>query len=365
MRVLHLTCVRELSSGQRKQLTYEYNVKNELNIDWDVVILHSKQVQDKRFEIQIPKFFRGLFLRNLFAWIYLLKVQKKYDVIINRHMTFDPFVLIFGWIINNRITVHHAKEVEELKLIRKGWKGKIASIFEKISGFINSKQIRASICVTTDIANYQKKLFFNKTFLYPNGIDLKLTGLLEDKRDNNSINIVFMCGTFSSWHGLDLLLESITSNINFIIKNNVKIHLIGKVLENELNIIHKNKLENYVVLYGLLPTEEYQEILKNCDIGLDSLALSRKNLEEAAALKVREYLANGLPVFSAYKDTAIPKDFEYYKISSPDVKEMISFAETMKSISRKEVRKKSEQFISKKVLLRNIYNQLKIFVNDK
>ena len=41
-----------------------------------------------------------------------------------RHIVFDPFVLLFGWFVRNRITVHHAKEFFEVEYYKSGWQGK-------------------------------------------------------------------------------------------------------------------------------------------------------------------------------------------------------------------------------------------------
>ncbi len=363
MKILHISCMRELTSGQRKQLTFEYNASKRLKFDWDIVALHTGQIEDRRFEIQIPKFFKKMFLRNLYAWFYMLKNQKKYDVVINRHMTFDPFVLICGWFVKNRFAVHHAKEVEALKAVKKNWKGKLASTAEKLTGFISLKQSKGAICVTQDIAKYQQNRANVKTFLYPNGIDLSSIEIIEDKRVNDEVNIAFMCGTFSAWHGLDLLLESVLDNLDFIETNNVKIHLIGRVLEKELNFIKTKKLP--IVLYGLLSLEEYINVLEKCDIGLDSLALHREGLNEGSALKVREYLAFGLPIYSAYKDTAIPLTFKYYKVDDVDIRKMVAFARQMKEVSRQEVRDKSEEYISKEILLKKLYDELEEFYCKK
>lgn len=363
MKVLNLTCVRELTNGQRKQLYFEYESSKKMSLDWTVKAFHNGETIDGRFEEKIQKFFNIIILRNLSAWLYMLKHQKNYDVIINRHMTFDPFVLIFGWFIKNRFTVHHAKEIQELKLVRKGWKGIIASFAEKLTGYISLKQVKGAICVTQDIAIYQKNRANLKTFLYPNGINLSSINVTEDKRIDNEINIVFMCGTFSPWHGLDLLLDSVLENLEFIQTNNVKIHLIGKVLEKELDFIKMNKLP--IILYGLLSSEEYIKVLKKCDIGVDSLALNRKQLSEASALKVREYLAFGLPIYSAYKDTSIPLNFEYYKIDKVDIKEMVLFAKEIKKVSRQEVRSASEKYISKEILLKTLYDEIEEFCCNK
>jgi hypothetical protein len=42
--------------------------------------------------------------------------------------------------------------------------------------------------------------------------------------------------------------------------------------------------------------------LARADVGIGTLALHRKQLHEASPLKVREYLAVGLPVLYAYED---------------------------------------------------------------
>lgn len=363
MKILHITCVRELTNGQRKQLSFEFEAARQLNLSWDTIVLNASEIIDDRFEIQIPKIYRKIFLRNLYTWIYIFKNKSKYDVIINRHMTFDPFVLIFGWFLKNRFTVHHAKEVEELRLIRKGFIGKIASYTEKMTGYINLKQVKGAICVTQDIAIYQENRANIKTFLYPNGIDLSSIEIIEDKRIDYEVNIAFMCGTFSAWHGLDLLLDSVLENLEFIQTNNVKIHLIGRVLEKELDFIKTNKLP--IVLYGLLSSEEYIKVLSKCEIGIDSLALNRKQLSEAAALKVREYFAFGLPIYSAYKDTAIPLTFKYYKVDDVDIRKMVAFARQMKEVLRQEVRDVSEEYISKEILLKKLYDELEEFYCKK
>ena len=78
--ILHITVVRELSAGQRKQLKSEYSAskKMERNITWKTLAFHTGKIHEK-FERKIPIFFRLILLRNLYAWIIVLKTYKKYD----------------------------------------------------------------------------------------------------------------------------------------------------------------------------------------------------------------------------------------------------------------------------------------------
>lgn len=359
MKILHLSCMRELTKGQRKQLEFEYEASKVNSLDWEIVALHRGKILNRNFEKKIPKFFQLVFFRNLYAWLFMIKNKNKYDLIIIRHMTFDPFVLFFGWLIKNRISLHHAKEVEALKAVRTNWIGTCASYIERFTGYVALKQVKAAICVTSDICTYQEKRGNTRTFLYPNGIKLSNNMQLKDTRKLDEINILFMCGTFSPWHGLDLLIKSVKKYNNFLHKNNVKIHLVGKLLKKEKELISQYGLENIFILHGSLDEENYIKIIEKSDIGLDSLALFREGLKEGAALKVREYLAYGLPVYSAYKDTAIPLSFDFYCVGEVSVVDVVNFSKKMKNISREKVKLDSEKYISKELLLKKLYLTIK------
>lgn len=58
-----------------------------------------------------------------------------------------------------------------------------------------------------------------------------------------------------------------------------------------------------VTCHGHQPREVYEAILARCDVAFGSMALHRNGMKEACPLKVREYLAYGLPVIIGYQDT--------------------------------------------------------------
>jgi glycosyltransferase involved in cell wall biosynthesis len=66
-----------------------------------------------------------------------------------------------------------------------------------------------------------------------------------------------------------------------------------------------------LTVHGLLSASEYQPLLAQADVGLGSLALHRKAMNEASPLKVREYLASGLPAIIAYVDTDFPNGSDH------------------------------------------------------
>ena len=56
-----------------------------------------------------------------------------------------------------------------------------------------------------------------------------------------------------------------------------------------------------ITWHGLLDREALLQVLARADVGIGTLALHRNGLEEASTLKVREYLAVGLPVLCGYQ----------------------------------------------------------------
>lgn len=61
-----------------------------------------------------------------------------------------------------------------------------------------------------------------------------------------------------------------------------------------------------VHIHGPLSRQAYEPLLAQADIAIGTLALHRKKVNEACPLKVREYLAYGLPTIIGYKDTDFP-----------------------------------------------------------
>jgi hypothetical protein len=61
-----------------------------------------------------------------------------------------------------------------------------------------------------------------------------------------------------------------------------------------------------VACHAMMSRDEYEQILAHADMAIGTLALYRKGSNESSSLKVREYLAYGLPVIIGCKDTDFP-----------------------------------------------------------
>jgi hypothetical protein len=95
-----------------------------------------------------------------------------------------------------------------------------------------------------------------------------------------------------TWHGVDKLIR-----------------LALLCPEIDIDVIGLDKLETgdanppNLFFHGYLEKEKSREILSKVDVGLGTLALHRINMNEASALKSREYLAYGIPVILPYVET--------------------------------------------------------------
>lgn len=350
MKVIHLTVVRDLTSGQAKQLSYETAASAEIgDIEW-ITISVQATLPKNAFSRQIPRGFRGMFLRNLYGWLLAFRISRQCDYLIMRHMTFDPFALLFAPLIRNRVTVHHSKELEELKMIAPGWKGQAASILERVTGRVAVRTGVLIAGVTEEIAHYEQALHApaKPVALYANGVMPGAIALLKDKRVSNQVHAAFLCGTFSAWHGLDKLIAAVRL-CEPSLASKLRIHLIGNLSEEQISTLRSTSTLSLVFcVHGLLSEDEYRPILDQCHVGIGSLALERKSLSEASTLKVREMLAMGLPVYATHSDSSLPVDFLYYMHDSTvSIRNLVDFAEENASVTRSRTAESASPYIAK------------------
>jgi hypothetical protein len=125
-----------------------------------------------------------------------------------------------------------------------------------------------------------------------NGIELEKFPLPVIPR-NESPRIVFIGSPGQDWHGIDKIMLLAKRQPNWIFD------MIG----TEISKIIEKEIPVNMTFHGKLTKDQYQPIMQQADIAIGSLALHRKNMKEASPLKVREYLAYGIPVILGYLDT--------------------------------------------------------------
>jgi hypothetical protein len=111
---------------------------------------------------------------------------------------------------------------------------------------------------------------------------------------NDRPRLVFLGHPGTPWHGLDHVVELALSVRDW------QFDIVGPAA-TEIRDPPSN-----VTFHGSLEVQEYAPIMRNADVAIGTLGLYRKHMEEASPLKVREYLARGIPTVIGYRDTDFP-----------------------------------------------------------
>lgn len=132
----------------------------------------------------------------------------------------------------------------------------------------------------------------------PNGISLDAFSSLPVP-NNDAARLVFIGTPGQPWHGVDKILDLARCQPNW------NFDLVGPSAA-DLDCPSSN-----VVVHGPLDRQGHREVLQSADVAVGTLALHRIGMDEACPLKVREYLAHGLPSIIGYQDTDFPRSVPF------------------------------------------------------
>ncbi|GAI27325.1 unnamed protein product [marine sediment metagenome] len=77
-------------------------------------------------------------------------------------------------------------------------------------------------------------------------------------------------------------------------------------------------MENNVIFHGLKYGKELDKVFDEVHIAIGTLGIHRKNLKYGSTLKVREYMARGVPFVISYIDEDIEEEFPLFLKLQPD-----------------------------------------------
>ena len=231
----------------------------------------------------------------------LSKILDKYKVITELN-TYD--LGEFWAMLKKEKTVKSLLRYLGYKLLR----GKVLS---KVAGIIG---------VTKEIAYHPSNLKYNKlTIFIPNGINLnEFKTIKNSKIDSSRIGLFFIGSPGALWHGVDII-ENMAKNLL-----KYDFHIVGMDGDNTSNLFW----------HGYLDKIAYMKILKRCHVCIGSLALYRKEMNEACPLKVREYLAYGYPMLLGYQDSAFIDKIQPAWIYVINTQENIDYKKIKEFISK-------------------------------
>lgn len=237
------------------------------------------QIEFKRIGTAI-----NLFINSFNANKLLNKIN--FDLIYMRYRLYMPFI---NNILKKNIVIMeiNSDDTLEYKL-----SSKLTDFYNRFTRDLILKNINAFITVSNELKNKFKK-YKKPINVIANGIDTSLYNVKYNK--NQKPIFVFIGSPNQQWHGLDKIEKMADYFKNYMF------YIIGTNGKNTSNICY----------LGYLTQEESTKIINGCDIGIGTLSLYKKGLNEASPLKTRQYLACGLPIIYAYEDTDIPANVPF------------------------------------------------------
>jgi len=181
----------------------------------------------------------------------------------------------------------NTNDVEEHRLL--GWP---MHVYNLLTRSILFKNAGGHVFTTTELAREAVFAKFGKPFVVvTNGIDLEATPFYPAP-NNTPPRLLFIGTPGMPWHGLDKLLAFGSENLD------IRIEIAG-MEQAEAG----GKTPENVHFHGYLAGDAYEDVLKNADLAIGTMALHRKNMDEAAPLKIRDCAARGIPCILPYTDT--------------------------------------------------------------
>jgi hypothetical protein len=165
-------------------------------------------------------------------------------------------------------------------------------------------------CVTHEAARVVAP-FEKPTVVIANGVDLTSRVVLPPATGSRP-RLAFLHGAAVVWQGVDKLLSMAQA------MPECDFALIG------MDSSALPDLPSNVEVHGVLSRAEYEPILARSDAAIGTLALHRKGMNESPPLKVREYLAYGLPVIIGYEDTDFIGMHPWFLLRLPNTESNVS-----------------------------------------
>ncbi len=268
------------------------------------------------------------------------RLTSRYDAVFLRYPTMDPVMLGCCFPKSLAISEHHTKELDEMKL-----SGDWRYPFERFGAARFFRRFGGLSAVTNELLQYEtSRLKVPKpSLLTPNCIDVdRYRSLVQGGSiwEGGRFKLVMTCAQFVPWHGLDLVLKGLKE----IPSEDYELHLCGSLSPAQFEAI---RAFPSIVCHGNITGDALVTIYGQCHVGLSCFALERKGMKEASSLKVREYLACGIPAAYSHHDCAFPVGFPYVlqqaQFNYFDIRQWI---DSIRHTRREEVIRSSRPFIS-------------------
>lgn len=299
MKIAYVNYLASISSlpGVEVAVKARYNAVQRCNLAIDFFIITCEAYQDDRFSmIRLDQKLVGMARQRALARA-LQTISNTYDVIILRKMPYSPWLL--GFLRKTKANVimeHHTLVASELWLTKQY----LAWLSELCFSRLCQRYISGHISVTHEIAN--KEIVSNAPIrVIANGFSTDRMVKRVPLSRNDPVHLLFAVSQLLPWHGFERLVQSLQQYQGI---QSLVLHCAGPLTDKDITNMGFGDLPKTVtiVCHGLLSSGELSKLASTCDVGIATLALYKKNMQEACSLKTRLYLCEQLPFVYAYND---------------------------------------------------------------
>ena len=185
------------------------------------------------------------------------------------------------------------------------------------------KKFEGVIFISNELSSILQSSFKNsRSTVISNGINLERFQEKLTKENNHELQFLFIGTLDQKWQGLDQLLELASLMID------ITFNIVG-----ETKVTHD--VTDNVVFHGALDVEQYVGVAQQCTLAFGTLNQLVTGMIEASPLKVREYLALGLPVVIRYSDTDFQRDHDFLLKLPVNDQRLVDFKEQIFDFSVK------------------------------
>lgn len=281
-------------SGEAKKAIMQVNALSKLGIKSEI-IWHDRTSKYNKILVRIP-FYKNYSKKLTNQIIKKIVNDREICLLYIRKDIFDYSFLKMIERIKNETNINILVEIptypydaewRRMKDLPMLIKDKLAR--KKIYKYID----RIVLCIPGET-----KLWGIPTLIIGNGIDVDRINKKEIFSNDASTIKLIGVACVEEWHGYDRLIKGMAEYYSVSHGGRrIEFHIVGNGSQIPYlkRLTEKHDLQEYIIFHGPLYGKQLDDIFDECDIGVASLAAFRKGITVGRELKLREYIARGLP----------------------------------------------------------------------
>lgn len=135
-------------------------------------------------------------------------------------------------------------------------------------------------------------------------------------QQNERIIRLLAVATFQNYHGYERVIKGLAQYYHGLAARKIELYMVGNGEEmmKYKKMVRQYDLVKSVQFCGRKTGLELDQIYDHMDIALGSFGMYKEKIYKSSSLKVREYLAKGIPVVCGCRDDAFEqeKSYKYY-----------------------------------------------------